>query len=142
MSTIKTIATPAGSTCARALFRLNHTALPKAVHTFQPSLKEIHMRNSYRLFTALASAVFSAGVLAQAALPLVDGEVRKVDLSAQKITLKHGEIKNLDMPAMSMVFKVKAPALLYKVKAGDRVQFTAEDVNGALTVVTLERIAP
>jgi Cu(I)/Ag(I) efflux system protein CusF len=100
------------------------------------------MRNTSRLFTALAFAVFSAGVLAQAALPLVDGEVRKVDLSAQKITLKHGEIKNLDMPAMSMVFKVKDPALLDKVKAGDRVQFAAEDVNGALTVVTLERIAP
>lgn len=100
------------------------------------------MRNTSRLFTALASAVFSAGVLAQAALPLVDGEVRKVDLSAQKITLKHGEIKNLDMPAMSMVFKVKDPALLDKVKAGDRVQFTAEDVNGALTVVSIERVAP
>ena len=81
-------------------------------------------------------------MLAQAALPLVDGEVRKVDLSAQKITLKHGEIKNLDMPAMSMVFKVKDPALLDKVKAGDRVQFTAEDVNGALTVVSIERVAP
>ncbi|MCX7277633.1 MAG: copper-binding protein [Burkholderiales bacterium] len=100
------------------------------------------MRNTSRLFTALASAVFSAGVLAQAALPLVDGEVRKVDLSAQKITLKHGEIKNLDMPGMSMVFKVKDPALLDKVKAGDRVQFTAEDVNGALTVVSIERVAP
>ena len=142
MFTIKTIATTTGATCARALFCLNNTTLEKTTHTFQPSLKEIHMRNSYRLFTALASAVFSAGVLAQAALPLVDGEVRKVDLSAQRITLKHGEIKNLDMPAMSMVFKVKAPALLEKVKAGDRVQFTAVEVNGALTVVTMERIAP
>lgn len=100
------------------------------------------MRNTSRFFAALISIAFSAGVLAQAALPLVDGEVRKVDLSAQKITLKHGEIKNLDMPAMSMVFKVKDPALLDKVKAGDRVQFTAEDLNGALTVVSIERVAP
>lgn len=73
---------------------------------------------------------------AQAAMS--EGEVRKVDLSAKKITLKHGELKNLGMPPMTMVFQVKDPALLQGVKAGDKVQFTAEDANGALTVTQLQ----
>lgn len=67
-----------------------------------------------------------------------EAEVRKVDVSAGKITLKHGEIKNLDMPPMSMVFQVKDPALLGQVKAGDKVRFTADKINGAYTVLTLE----
>ena len=66
--------------------------------------------------------------------------MRKVDLSAGKITLKHGEIKNLDMPPMSMVFQVKDPALLSQVKAGDKVKFTADKINGAYTVLTLEPV--
>ncbi len=80
----------------------------------------------------------SVVVLAQAALPMTEAEVRKVDIDAKKITLKHGEIKNLDMPPMSMVFQVKDPALLTKVKAGDKVQFTADKINGAYTVMTIE----
>jgi Cu(I)/Ag(I) efflux system protein CusF len=87
---------------------------------------------------ALAIAAISTAALAQPPLPFTDGEVRKVDLSAQKITLKHGEIKNLDMPPMSMVFQVKNPALLDKVKAGDKVKFTAEQIAGALVVTDLQ----
>jgi Cu(I)/Ag(I) efflux system protein CusF len=79
---------------------------------------------------------------ARSALPMVQGEVHKVDAAGQKVTLRHGEIKNLDMPPMSMVFKVKDPAVLSQLKPGDRVQFTADEVNGMLTAVTLERIAP
>jgi len=67
-----------------------------------------------------------------------EGEVRKVDLDAKKLTLRHGEIKNLGMPGMTMVFQVKDPAMLDKVKAGDKVRFTAEKINGAFTVTTLE----
>jgi len=70
---------------------------------------------------------------------LSEAEVRKIDLSAGTVTLKHGEIKNLDMPPMSMVFKVKDPALLTQVKAGDKVRFTADKINGAYMVLTLER---
>ena len=66
------------------------------------------------------------------------GEVRKVDKAAGKITLKHGPITNLDMPGMTMIFRVSDPALLDKVKAGDKVRFTAEKVDGALTVVRME----
>ena len=74
----------------------------------------------------------------QAAAGLTEGEVRKVDKDSKKITLKHGEIKNLDMPPMTMVFQVKDPAMLDAVKAGDKVRFTAEKMNGALTVMSIE----
>ena len=87
------------------------------------------------LFAALALTLSTA---AFASTPLADGEVRKIDLGAKKITLKHGEIKSLDMPPMTMVFQVKDPALLGKVKVGDKVRFTAEDANGAITILTIE----
>ena len=71
-------------------------------------------------------------------LPMVSAEVRKVDMENKKVTLKHGEIKNLDMPGMTMVFQVKDAAILEKVKAGDKVKFTADKVNGAFTVMSIE----
>lgn len=69
---------------------------------------------------------------------LIDGEVRKVDKEARKITLRHDEIKKLDMPAMTMVFRVKDAALLDKVKIGDKVKFRAEGAAGAFTVTEIE----
>jgi Cu(I)/Ag(I) efflux system periplasmic protein CusF len=72
------------------------------------------------------------------AAPMSQGEVRKVDKGAKKITLKHGELKNLAMPPMTMVFHVKDKAMLDKVKVGDKVSFVAEDVKGVLTVTALE----
>lgn len=73
-------------------------------------------------------------------LDMTEGEVRKVDMSAQKITIRHGEIKNLDMPGMTMVFQVKDPALLDKAKAGDKVRFRAEKINGALVVTDIKTV--
>jgi Cu/Ag efflux protein CusF len=68
-----------------------------------------------------------------------NGEVRKVDRDAQKITIKHGPLENLDMPAMTMVFQVRDPALLDKVKAGDKVKFEAvKEAGGAYVVKTIE----
>lgn len=75
-----------------------------------------------------------------AASDMTNGEVRKVDTETKKITLKHGEIKNLGMPGMTMVFQVKDPAMLDKVKAGDKVQFTAEKMNGAFTITSIEAV--
>ena len=75
-----------------------------------------------------------------AAQPLADGELRKVDKEAGKLTLKHGSIANLDMPEMTMVFRVKDPAILDQVKVGDKVQFAADKVNCVLTVTNLEAI--
>jgi len=72
------------------------------------------------------------------AAALSDGEVRKVDKDAKKITIKHGPLANLDMPAMTMVFQVKDPAMLDQVKAGDKVKFQAEKVGGAFTVTKIE----
>ena len=62
----------------------------------------------------------------------VDGEVKKIDKSSGKITLKHGEIKNLEMPGMTMVFKAKNPAELDQLQVGDKVKFKAEKANGSI----------
>jgi len=86
----------------------------------------------------LATLLVTLPASAMATLPMADGEVRKIDVGAKKITLKHGEIKNLDMPPMTMVFQVKDPAMLEKVKVGDKVMFTVENANGAITVLTIE----
>ena len=77
-------------------------------------------------------------VMALAATDSTEAEVRKVDLAARKITLKHGEIKNLEMPPMTMVFQVPDPALLGGVKVGDKVRFTADQINGDYTVMSIE----
>jgi Cu(I)/Ag(I) efflux system periplasmic protein CusF len=69
---------------------------------------------------------------------MTEAEVRKVDKGAGKITLRHGEIKSLDMPAMTMVFQVKDKTMLDKVKAGDKVRFAADKVGGAFTITEIE----
>jgi uncharacterized cupredoxin-like copper-binding protein/Cu/Ag efflux protein CusF len=71
---------------------------------------------------------------------MADGEVRKVDRDAKKITLKHGELKALDMPPMTMVFQVGDPALLDSVKVGDKVKFKAEKIGGAFVVTAIEAV--
>ncbi len=75
---------------------------------------------------------------AESSLPLIGGEVKKVDKDAGKLTIKHGPITNLSMPAMTMVFRVKDPAILDKVKSGDKIRFAADKVSGVLTVMRLE----
>jgi Cu(I)/Ag(I) efflux system protein CusF len=69
---------------------------------------------------------------------MTDGEVRKVDADEGKITLKHSEIKSLDMPAMTMVFNVRDKAMLVKVKSGDKVKFKAVNDAGKFTVTELQ----
>jgi Cu/Ag efflux protein CusF len=80
----------------------------------------------------------SAQGATQTAGALADGEVRKVDKEARKITLRHGPLPNLDMPAMTMVFQVKEPAMLDQVKAGDKVKFQADKIGGAFTITHIE----
>ena len=75
---------------------------------------------------------------ASAATNMTDGEVRRIDKENKKITLKHAEIKNLDMPGMTMVFQVKDPAMLDNVKQGDRIRFKAEKANGALVITDIQ----
>lgn len=104
-----------------------------------------------KLFAAvILSALCTAPVYAQQsqgsheshhpAASLSDGEVRKVDKDASKITIKHGPLANLDMPAMTMVFQVKDRALLDKVKAGDKVRFQAEKIGGGFAVTRIEPV--
>jgi Cu(I)/Ag(I) efflux system protein CusF len=66
---------------------------------------------------------------------MTEAEVRKVDRDAGKVTLKHGAIPNLEMTPMTMVFRVKDAAMLEALKAGDRIRFRAERIQGAYTVV-------
>ena len=80
-----------------------------------------------------------AGHQAAAPAELVDGEVKKIDKDAGKITLRHGELKNLDMAAMTMVFRVQDPAMLEQVKVGDKVKFSADRVNGAVTITQMQK---
>ena len=69
---------------------------------------------------------------------MTEGEIRKVDKDNKKVTIKHGEIKNLDMPSMTMVFQVKDSAMLDKVQAGDKVKFKADNVGGRIVVTELQ----
>ncbi len=79
-----------------------------------------------------------ASAVATSAEDVVNGEVRKIDKGAKKITLRHGEMPNLEMPAMTMVFQVKDPAFLDAVKVGDKVKFKAQKIGGALVVVEIQ----
>ena len=90
------------------------------------------------LLPALGAALLASAAWAQADLPTADAEVRRVDTRANTVTLRHGEIKNLEMPPMTMVFQVKDPALLQQVQAGDKVRFTADKLGGNYTVLSLE----
>jgi Cu(I)/Ag(I) efflux system periplasmic protein CusF len=97
------------------------------------------MKQSRWLAALLVAA--SANAFAQADA-LTDGEVRKVDREAKKITLKHGEIRNLAMPPMTMVFSAKDAATLDNVKPGDKVRFRAEKVDGGYAVTKIEAAKP
>lgn len=97
-----------------------------------------------------ASMIFASGAAVAAgdhgsqphatatASDMADGEVRKIDMDNKKITVKHGEIKNLQMPGMTMVFQVKDPAMLGQVKVGDKIMFAAEKAGGALVITSMQ----
>lgn len=83
----------------------------------------------------------SQGAVAQpTSADMADGEVRKVDKDAKKLTIRHGEIKRLDMPPMTMVFQVEDAALLDKVKVGDKIRFVARKAGSAYVVTELQTV--
>ncbi len=94
-------------------------------------------------------AVFAVSALALAPLgpsaafaqtdELIAGQVTKVDEPAGKITIKHGPIKKFDMDGMTMVFRAGDPAMLTAVKAGDKVRFVPDRINGQFTVTKIEK---
>ena len=104
---------------------------------------------AFAAFAALAAGSAAAqthhahhaapSLLAQASsVPLADGEVRKIDKDAAKLTLRHGEIKSLDMPPMTMVFNVRDKALLDKLEVGNKVRFAAVKEAGKYTVTEIQ----
>jgi Cu(I)/Ag(I) efflux system periplasmic protein CusF len=88
----------------------------------------------------LASSAILMPIAGAAQSELIDGQVTKVDQSAGKITIKHGPLKKFDMEdGMTMVFRAGDPAMLRTVKAGDRVKFIPERINGQFTVTRIEK---
>ena len=108
-----------------------------------------------QILASLAAAVAAVGAHAQSApsaspehanhhpavtVPLADAEVRKIDREQGKVTLRHGPIPNLDMPNMTMVFRVADATFLDTLKEGDKVKFTADKVNGAFTITSIRSV--
>ncbi len=98
-----------------------------------------------RWIPLLAALAIATPIHAQPVMPpaaeasaMSEGVVRKIDAANARITLRHGPIANLDMPGMTMVFRVQPPELLNAVKVGDKVRFHAEDINGAFTVTAIQ----
>jgi Cu/Ag efflux protein CusF len=108
---------------------------PKA----QPLTDEGNKTMRKTMFAITGLFLFSVAALAQA--EIIDGQVTKVDESAGKISIKHGPIKKFDMDmGMTMVFRANDPAMLKTVKAGDKVKFEADRVNGQFTVMKIEKV--
>jgi Cu/Ag efflux protein CusF len=96
------------------------------------------MRTIASIVFALGISIGSLSAIAQSSL--IDGQVTKVDQSANKITIKHGPAKKLGMDeGMTMVYAVKDRAMLKTIKAGDKVKFDADQVNGQFTVTKIEK---
>src|SRR5439155_4334946 len=122
--------------------------------SYQLFVKEHGMRKTHLMLAAGGLALSSAVVatpsrsdsllmFVQAAAQsttssMVNGEVRKVDKGAGKITLKHDAIPNLEMPGMTMVFRVKDPSVLDRLREGDKIKFAADKIDGALTVTEVQ----
>jgi Cu(I)/Ag(I) efflux system periplasmic protein CusF len=98
-----------------------------------------------RGISLLAALMIATPLYAETTIPaaaqsavMSEGVVRKIDAANGKITLKHGPITNLDMPAMSMVFRVQPPELLSGLKTGDAVKFHVEQIDGAYVVTAIQ----
>jgi Cu/Ag efflux protein CusF len=105
-------------------------------------MREQSMKMKMSVFVAVIAALLTISmphaVWAQSGL--IDGQVTKIDASASKITIRHGPIKKFDMDdGMTMVFRALDPAMLTAVKAGDKVKFDAENVNGQFVVTKIEK---
>lgn len=98
-----------------------------------------------KLIPLLAALAIAAPLHAEPVNPpaaqstaMSEGVVRKIDAANHKITLRHGPLANLDMPPMTMVFRVQPPELLGGIKVGDKVKFHAEQIDGTYTVTAIQ----
>ncbi len=103
---------------------LNATALVFTAISVNPVLAQMNMDHGKMNMTAMPG--------------MTDGEVRKIDKEAGKITIKHGEIKHMDMPGMTMVFSVKDKAALENVEVGQKIQFMVMQENGKMIVADIQ----
>jgi Cu/Ag efflux protein CusF len=92
-----------------------------------------------RITTVLASLLLAGAALAAETATETAGEIKKIDKAQGKITLKHGEIKNLDMPPMTMVFRIKDAKQLDGLAVGDKVKFSAEQEDGKIVVTQVAK---
>jgi Cu(I)/Ag(I) efflux system periplasmic protein CusF len=91
------------------------------------------------LLAAVLGLGLSCAAIAHEGRATVSGVITKMDLTAGKVTLKHEAMPNLNMDAMTMVYPVKDPAMLKGLKAGDKVKFEAEEIDGQANVVEIEK---
>ena len=112
---------------ARHLLRLFSASL-LATTLALPALAQAHHGQDPAGDTAVQSEAMTAG------------ELTRVDIRTGKLTIRHEEIRNLDMPPMTMVFRLASPSLGNDLKPGDRLRFHVEEINGALTITRLERV--
>jgi Cu/Ag efflux protein CusF len=96
------------------------------------------MTTHFKIFAAAVAISLGATTAAFSQANTVDGSVEKIDQAQSKMTIKHGPIKNLDMDAMTMVFRVQDPEMLKKVKVGQKIKFEADRVNGQITVTKIQ----
>lgn len=92
-----------------------------------------------RMMTTAAALVLASGLSTAAFAQMVSGDVKKVDEAAGKVTLKHGPIPKFDMGDMTMVYRVQDASMLKGLKAGDKVKFDADQIDGKYTVTKMEK---
>jgi Cu/Ag efflux protein CusF len=92
------------------------------------------------LFSMVAGLIFPLALYAAGPAELSEGTVKKIDQSTHRVMLAHGPIANIGMPPMTMMFKVMDPAMLKKLKDGDKVRFRVEEIEGDYTIVRIEAV--
>jgi Cu(I)/Ag(I) efflux system protein CusF len=112
----------------------------KALHRFALALLTVSAAAHSQTPQSQAPSASSPSEAASAVAAMTEGEVRKVDKEAAKITLRHAPIESLGMPAMTMVFRVADPKMLEQVKEGEKVRFSADRRNGAITLTSIEAV--
>jgi Cu(I)/Ag(I) efflux system protein CusF len=97
------------------------------------------MLPNFKVIAAAAVLAAASSFAALAQTPMVAGTIEKLDIEQGKLTIKHGKIPNLNMDEMTMIFRAQDPAMLKAVKPGDRIRFSADRVNGQITVTKIEK---
>ena len=95
------------------------------------------MKTAVKFALAFGLALALAG--GASAQDYTRGEVTKIEPKQKKLTIKHEELKSLDMPAMTMVFVVADESMIEEVKVGQKIEFTADRVNGRITVTEIKK---